>query len=196
MIFRPIRDLCRKSTRLEGPEAFRSALLPLWGVCKSQVLKYEALQFYDQSGDKAYDALTKGDWTEAVRLIPESRSVDLPVYVDLRQKGVDIVRCRPISSPMSNYLKWELENYHYNKEYGDERIFVCNRIAITPIFEQSASRDFIVFDARAAFIYDYNDKGVLLGGWVVEHLCEIVELMKIFMFIKSQSHPFDKVYPK
>jgi len=90
-------------------------------------------------------------------------------------------------------MKWEIENYRYNKTQGGERIYVCNVLTLTPMFEESASRDFIIFDARAALIYDYSVNGLLDGGWITESLCEILELMKIFTFIKAK-RTFDKVF--
>ena len=121
--------------------------------------------------------------------LEESRVDDVELYADLNEQGIDFVRCRPISFPFTNYMRWEMEVYKFNARHG-EKIFCFNHDAVDSLFQENILHDFMIFDARIAFIHDYNSEGLIKGGGVVTDLESIVGLHPLFSFLRSQCRPF------
>ena len=189
-------NLPRTEKLIDGEEYFDSSSLffshfgGAFSATRCQILKVETRQSYQEPGSPTFDALASGDWDKSMSLLEESRSVDLELYQSLRQRGVDFIRCRPISFPMSDYMRWEMEVYRYNSEHC-ERIFCCNYDAVDTLFERHIQHDFMVFDSRIAFVHNYNEEGLNVGGWKIENQDKIIQLQSLFIFLKAQCQPFE-----
>lgn len=119
-------------------------------------------------------------------MISKVRSSDNDLYTSLKEKGVEFIRCRPIKEPKTEYLKWELEVYKYNSSKG-ERVFCCPYETVKDFLSTVATHDFMVFDDFQAFIHNYNDDGLIEGGWSVRDETDIQHLKNIFLKIQSVS---------
>jgi hypothetical protein len=172
------------------PKAFFAQFRPAWTEVRSQVLKLETRQSYQQPGNPSYDALVAGDLGRAIELIPASVEGDKALYASLRERRVDFVRCRPVAYPFTPYLVWEMRHYEFNAREG-ERIFCCELLENEQLFADYAQHDFIVFDDSVAFVHDYDDMGGIRGGWTVSRLDHISELQRLFCWIRGRSRPFD-----
>ena len=156
---------------------------------RCQILKVETRQSYIEPDNPSYEALASGDWGLSMQLLEAAREVDRPLYDDLRNRGVDFLRCRPIKYPLTQYLKWEFNVYEYNSKHC-ERIFCCNYDAVDTLFTENIGHDFMVFDSRIAFIHNYDENGLNKGGWMVTELESILSLQKLFVFLKSFCQPY------
>lgn len=171
-------------------EAFFGSLLDTMYASEFQIAKIETRQAYQEPGNKSYELFfeNKGSLADAVKLLPEIKESDKQLYEVISQKGVEFVRCRPILLPLSKYLEWELENYHFNSLYA-EKIFLCDLKDnfVKSIFHNYILHDFMIIDNVRAFIHDYDESGRIRGGWEIENAKKIQELLTLFSLCKSKS---------
>jgi hypothetical protein len=175
-----------------SPKDFFSQFPKAFSQVKYQVLKLETKQTYLEPGNPSFEMMASGNFEKSLRLIPEVRSSDGYLYRQLKDRGVDFIRCRPVKYPFSQYLKWEFETYKYSAEML-ERIFCCLFSETATLFETIATKDFMVFDSSIAFVHDYDKDGLIQGGWVTNDLQHILMLQSVFIHIKSFSSPFMNV---
>jgi len=187
-IFSSTSAIIKEAEYFNTPESFFNNFEVAFERVRSQILKIETRQEYIESGNISYEAMATGDLETAIHLINEARIEDKPLYDDLNLRGVDFLRCRPIKYPLSPYIKWELKVYEFNSHC--ERIFCCNYDAVKELMEENIKHDFMVFDSFIAFIHNYNTKGEIEGGWTTQDITHIVELQKMFIFMKSLSNPY------
>jgi hypothetical protein len=159
-------------------------------LVKSQILKLETRQEYYEESNKSLEAFLNQDFYKSKELLPASRLDDIPLYFDLAERGIDFIRCRPLKFPLTKYMGWEMGVYRFNSRYC-ERVFCCNYLTIEEILLNYVHHDFMVFDSFMAFIHDYDENGKIRGGWEITNIEHIIELEKIFIFIKSQCQPFN-----
>jgi hypothetical protein len=189
--FTSIQDIvANHGRRCDSAPAFFSNFQNAWDATRCQVLKLETRQSYQEPGNHSLEAYLKGDQAESERLLVDGLEVDNPLYTSLREHQVDFIRCRPLVFPLSAYMQWEMKTYVYTAAQG-VRIGCCNREQLSDFFDSIATHDFMVFDARFGFVHDYDKSGLIRGGWVTDDVSAIVELQKIFIFIKSHCRPFE-----
>lgn len=163
---------------------------------RCQILKFEPRQVYREPG-KAYDeAISKGDLEEAVKYIPGIVEDNTPTYNMLKSKGVVYTRCRPLKVPVTDYTKWEIAVFREtSKAYED--IFWCIYSQLDLVFDEYATHDFMVFDARMAIVQDYDESGCLQGIWFLETPEKIIQLITLFGYIKANCMPLSSLnFPK
>lgn len=127
---------------------------------------FERRQFYAQPGDPSYDAFMNGDLPQSVQHLELAIAVQGPLYSSLFTKGADFVRVRAVELPLSPYLRdYEFPAYRISSRYGE-------RILVLPLSEFKSdsgffsASDYLLFDASAALIHDYDQSGFLRGGWL------------------------------
>jgi hypothetical protein len=184
-----ISEIASKSHYENTAEKFFSHFPSAWKKLKHQVLKLETKQIYIEPGNESYEFMLKGDVDTSIKMMEESLSEDDATYKDLQSRGVDFIRCRPIQYPLTDYLKWELETYKITSEKG-VRIYCCEYNTAKHIFERVATHDFMVFDSDIAFIHNYDENGLIRGGWIVNDPKDIFTMQSIFISIKAISSPF------
>lgn len=180
--------IANDATYIAGGGAFFQKFGSAFDLTRCQILKLETRQIYEEPENESFVAMRGGDWELSMSLLAKSRSDDLPLYESLVERGIDFIRCRPIKFPLSDYLRWEMEVLKFNAEHC-ERVFCCNLDALDFIFLNFARHDFMTFDARVGFIHDYDSAGLIQGGWMVDNQDHILELQKLFVFIKSHCQP-------
>ena len=154
-----------------------------WDKVQAQILKLETRQTYREPGNESYEAMQNGDFELALRLLPEVRKEDDELYEALRKRKVDFIRCRPIIRPIAEYLRWEIECYKLNEQYG-ERIYFTDH---SELFDKYALHDFMVFDRFGAMVHDYDENGEIKGGWAIRDTAQIDGLIMLFAVIKASS---------
>ena len=165
---------------VSGIDEFFAAFSDAWGATTGQVLKLETRQIYKEPGNASLGAFLEGDVPLAIARLPDYRKGDLELYADLERRNIEFIRCRPIVQPITEYLRWELECYRFNAKHG-EKIYFLDR---TDIFDTLALHDFIVFDRSVAVIHDYNEDGLMKGGWVTREEEKIDALASIFALVR------------
>lgn len=184
MYFEPTDIIVSGCPYYDSSSSFFGNFPAAFDMARCQIAKVETRQEYQEPDNPSFIAMIENDWKLSLSLLLKSREVDVPLYQSLARKGVDFLRARPLIFPLSNYMKWEFEVYKFNEQMG-ERIFCCNYSAIEEFFKKSCRNDFMIFDARLALVHDYDQNGLIRGGWKVENISKIIELQKIFMFFKS-----------
>lgn len=185
-------DIVSNSEYFNSPSAYFNSFDSAWDEVEGQVLKIETKQVYNESGNRSYDELLKGNYDNAMQLLPEVRKEDEELYKQLSDRNVDFIRCRPVSIPFSDYLKWEMGCYDINSEYG-ERIYFTDNLEC---FSNYAHHDFMVFDRIVAAVHNYSENGVLLGGWKINDSKDIDNLIMIFSIIKATAVYYKKYISK
>lgn len=184
-------NIVRNAHYCNSGSSFFSQFADSWEHVQYQVLKLETRQEYLEPGNASFEMLASGNFEAAVNLINEVRSQDDGLYEELKRRGVDFIRCRPVKYPFTDYLRWELETYKVSAVKG-ERIFCCLEKELKGFFNSIATKDFMVFDSKLAFIHNYDEKGLIQGGWRIENQQDIYRLQSIFVYIKSFCSPFEK----
>ncbi len=172
----------------DTPFSFFANFGDAWNNASGQVIKIETRQVYIERGNVSWEELNKGNKEKALELIPNVRSEDLALYQSLIDRKIDFIRCRLIEPPFSDYIKWEIECYHFNSKWG-EKIYFSNDVAMFKILCQ---HDFMVFDNKVAFIHNYDKNGEIQGGWKTTDIDIIYQLIQTFSIIKSSSIEYKK----
>ena len=163
-------------------------MFPWFNAAQGQILKVETLQHYDEGQNQSFQAFLSGEKDKARSLLWAAKSEDRALYSDISSRCVEFLRCRPVVFPMSDYMRWEIENYKVVEELG-ERVYLCNHISVSELMNSIIQNDFMAFDLRAAFIHDYDKAGRLVGGWEVSVSEDILNLHALFFSLKTMSKP-------
>jgi hypothetical protein len=185
----PVNQIIEGLQYYDSSDSFFGLFADAYDKVSCQVLKLETRQEYLEPGNPSFDLLSSGKFDEAVDILGEFLGEQDPIDRSLQSRGVDFIRCRPVLYPLTTYLKWEFETYKYSAK-NLERIFCCSLDLTRPIFDQIATHDFMVFDSSVAFIHDYDEQGLIRGGWSTRDVEKIILLQSIFIYIKSFCSPF------
>jgi hypothetical protein len=164
--------------RFDGP--FQSA--------RVEILKLETRQTYREPGNPSWESMIAGDMNKAMRLLPATREEDRPFYADLRKRGVQFLRCRPVMLPLSRYLDWELACYDLNAAEGEDIRFVLAS-AVSDLLEY-LHHDFVLVDDTVALVHDYDADGEIRGGWEVSEASAISSLRAMFDAFAARCAPY------
>ena len=89
--------------------------------------------------------------------------------------------------PLSSYLKdFELQSYKISTTYG-ERILIADILEIGE--DVNNISDFLLFNGKIAMVHDYDDKGLLIGGWLVKDKGYCKKLKELSQKLISKSVP-------
>jgi hypothetical protein len=92
--------------------------------------KLERRQHFLEHGNASRDALARGDWQEALRLLEAGRDKVRAVGQDDERRGNVFHRLRVVEEPLSPYLQWELHTLRLRAEYGEQiRVLPASVIA-------------------------------------------------------------------
>ncbi len=181
--------ITRSGRRLSGADSFFGRFAPAWSSVSREVLKLETRQEYREPGNPSWEKFAEGDFDEALRLLPQTRSVDVPLYDSLSARGVRFTRCRPVSFPITPYLRWEIACYDFNSKHGESILFVAIE-DVAALMSDYLHHDFMVFDDTIAFVHDYDQDGEIRGGWETTDRTSIVELTELFTKFREHSRPY------
>lgn len=172
-------DIVQTAQQYSDAKSFFARLPDAWDKVSQSVLKLETRQQYKEPGNPSWEALARGDFEEALRLIPASRAVDVPLYMALRERRVEFIRCRPVRLPLTDYLRWEFACYDFNAAHG-EQILCAAEAEVAALFKERLHHDFLVFDDRVALLHDYDSNGQIRGGWETSDGEQIAALKEMF----------------
>jgi hypothetical protein len=182
-------DLTSSGEYFGSPQDFLASFGAAYDAVRGQLLKFEGRQEYHEIDNPSYEAFLRGETNRAIELIRQAKKGDEPFYNKLAADKVEIIRVRPIKIPRSKYLNWEIENYKVSETYG-ERIFFFHYHQLAELLETKVHHDFMIFDARFAFLHNYDDNNVLLGGWRFQDLESICKLLSLFAVLKANSYHY------
>jgi len=169
----------------DTPGSFFAGFQEAFQTVRSQILKLETKQIYDESGNESFDLWQKGEERLAIELLPKVKLGEIPLYQDQARRGIEFVRCRPIIFPLSNYLRWEIHCYDFNSSQGEKIFFLDNNRNLELL--EYATHDFMVFDSLIAFVHDYDQNGLIHGGWISKDERIINDLTSLYALIRARS---------
>jgi len=176
-----------KAERIKNMEDWIKTWEELWPTLKSQYFMLETLQEYSEVDNPAYVSFLEGDFDKSKELMAKSIGNYKESYNSLFKKGADFIRVHIVKMPLSSYLKdFELQSYKISTTYG-ERILIAD---IKEIGEDVNNiSDFLLFNGKIAMVHDYDDKGLLIGGWLVKDKGYCKKLKELSQKLISKSVP-------
>ncbi len=141
-------DFWRRYTQIQGRDSW----------------KLERGQHFVEQNSPSREALARGDWEGAIRLLENRReSLRKEGEQDRRQRTV-FHRVRVVQRPFTPYIHWELHSLRLNAEYGEAiRIVDATRIA-GPEESFGPLPELVVVGGRTLYQVIYTAEGVLDGG--------------------------------
>jgi hypothetical protein len=125
--------------------------------------KLERLQHFEEQGSPSRDALRRGDWAEALRLLEERRDALLADSREHEERGYVFHRVRVAEKPLTAYLQWELHSLRMRAEYGE-------RIRVVPAEQLAGAEEFgllpelVVLGGRTLYQVLYGETGIPIGA--------------------------------
>jgi hypothetical protein len=125
--------------------------------------KFERRQHFEEQNDPSRDALRRGDWKEALRLLEEERR-DRPGSVPRAGKpSGTFYRVRVVEEPLTPYLQWELHALRIQAEHG-ARIRVVPADRVTPLEPRGLLPEVVVVGDEVLYEVIYTETGVPDGA--------------------------------
>ncbi|GHE45671.1 DUF6879 family protein [Streptomyces capitiformicae] len=125
--------------------------------------KLERLQHFEEEGSPSRDALRRGEWATALRLLEDRRDALLATAREDTRKGHRFHRVRVVEKPLSPYLQWELHSHRQRAEYG-ERIRVVGAEQVASVERAGRLPEIVVLGGDTLFQVLYSKAGATLGS--------------------------------
>jgi hypothetical protein len=133
------------------------------GIRDGRSWKLERLQHFEEVSSASRDALRRGDWAEALRLMDAGRERLREFGVEEAARGAVFHRVRVVEEPLTPYLQWELHSLRVKAEYG-ERVRVLPAAAVAGAESGGPLPEVVVQDGRVLYRVLYTDAGVPDGA--------------------------------
>ncbi|NMO56709.1 hypothetical protein HH310_36740 [Actinoplanes sp. TBRC 11911] len=101
-----------------------------WTTTAPGFWKLERQQFFQEPGNKSWEAFAQGDWQESLRIIDADRPEMIEYYRKVEARGFVTRRVRVVEQPIIPYLQWELRVLRMRDQYGGSvRIVTGEQVA-------------------------------------------------------------------
>lgn len=125
--------------------------------------KLERLQHFEEQGSPSRDALRRGEWNEALRLLEERHEALRAVEVDEARRGAVFHRVRVVEEPLTPYLQWELHSLRQRALYGD-RVRVLPAVSVAASEEGALLPELTILDEVTLYRVLYTATGEADGA--------------------------------
>jgi hypothetical protein len=125
--------------------------------------KLERLQHFEEQGSPSRDALRRGDWEEALRLLEERREALLVGGREDEERRSFFHRVRVVERPLTAYLQWELHSLRIRAECG-ERIRVVPAENLAEAEESGPLPELVILGGRTMYQVLYAETGIPIGA--------------------------------
>ena len=125
--------------------------------------KLERRQHFLEPGFASWEAFSRGDWDEALRLIKGERDYLQEFAQDNAQREVDLFRVRVVEEPLTPYLQWELHLLRLRAECG-EKIRITGPEAVDALESAGPLPELLTLGNATTYRILYTDQGVLDGA--------------------------------
>ncbi|MFE2440513.1 DUF6879 family protein [Streptomyces sp. NPDC059426] len=125
--------------------------------------KLERRQHFEEQGSPSRDALRRGDWDEALRLLAGRRDNLAAAAQEDARRGYAFHRVRVVAKPLAPYVQWELHSQRQRAQYGQ-------KIKVVPVEQVAASEstgplpEVVVLGSHTLFQVLYTETGVANGA--------------------------------
>ncbi|MCX4763763.1 hypothetical protein OG562_22910 [Streptomyces sp. NBC_01275] len=125
--------------------------------------KLERRQHFEEEGSPSRDALRRGEWELALRLLDDRREALHATAREDRRKGHLFHRVRVVEQPLSPYAQWELHSHRQRAEYG-ERIHVVSAEQVASAEREGRLPEIVVLGRSTLFQVLYTETGATVGA--------------------------------
>jgi hypothetical protein len=129
-----------------------------YAVRNSDSWKLERRQHFEEIGDPSREALRRGQWDEALRLIEAARDSRREAALDDFRRGSAFHRVRVVEEPLTPYVQWELHSLRMSAECG-HLIRVIPATAVTSSETHGLLPELTVLNDRVLYRVLYDEAG-------------------------------------
>lgn len=126
--------------------------------------KLERLQYFEEQNSPSRDALTRGDWREALRLLAERRDSWRAGALEDKRSRYAFHRVRIIEYPITPYVQWEMHSLVQQDELGSGHVRVVTADKVAHAEKTRQLPEIVVLDSRTLYNVIYSDSGVPMGS--------------------------------
>ncbi|MEU0844972.1 DUF6879 family protein [Streptomyces sp. NPDC005962] len=125
--------------------------------------KLERRQHFEEQGSPSRDALRRGHWEEALRLLEVRRDGLRAAAKEDSAHGHTFHRVRMAETPLTPYMQWELHSHRQRAEYG-ERIRVLDAAQAASAETGGPLPEIVVLGGSVLFQVLYDETGFCIGA--------------------------------
>jgi hypothetical protein len=125
--------------------------------------KLERRQHFEEQGNPSRDALRRGDWDEALRLLADRRDALAAAARQDARRGYAFHRVRVVEKPLTPYVQWELHSQRQRAEYGENiRVVLADQVAASE--RTHPLPELVVLGSSVLFQVLYTETGASNGA--------------------------------
>lgn len=132
-------------------------------IRNSDSWKFERRQHFEEQGNASRDALRRGDWQAALRLLEGRRDALRASALEDKRRGYSFYRVRVVDTPLTPYLQWELHSLRLRAEYG-ERIHIVSAEMVAVSETDGLLPEVTILGGRTLYRVLYTEAGVPEGA--------------------------------
>lgn len=153
-----IDDISTYKAETLSPEEYISDFWPYFQEIDGVFWKLECRQSFREPRNPSWQALDRGDWDEALRIIDETREeIQSPV---LEAPGFPMRRLRVVRRPYTPYLRWELYFIRLRAQAGEQI-----RVLDAEELEQNRELpELVILGSSVMYEVLYDEGGTLSGA--------------------------------
>ncbi|NGO72708.1 DUF6879 family protein [Streptomyces boncukensis] len=135
-----------------------------WEIDGQDSWKLERGQHFQEPGFGSWEAFSRGEWEEALRLVEEERDFLQEFSERVDQHAVTLFRVRVAEEPVTPYLQWEFHLLRLRAELG-ERIRVVSPGQLSDL-EKNGEHipELLTLGNHTVYRIRYTEQGVLDGA--------------------------------
>ncbi|MEV7088367.1 DUF6879 family protein [Streptomyces sp. NPDC093085] len=126
--------------------------------------KLERRQYFEEQNDPSRDALTRGDWSEVLRLFAADRDIVLADAQKDQSRRYIFHRVRIVEYPITPYVQWELHWLHQHADLGASRVRIVTADRVSNAEKEQQLPEILVVGSRTLYNTLYSDSGRPLGA--------------------------------
>ncbi|RKN09687.1 DUF6879 family protein [Streptomyces radicis] len=125
--------------------------------------KLERLQHFEERNDPSRDALRRGDWDAALRLLEEEREGLLESTRQDEERDNPFHRVRVVEEPLTAYVQWELHALRIQAECG-RPIRVVDAREVAALEAEGPLPEVVILGGETLYRVHYTHEGVPDGA--------------------------------
>ncbi|MGK5532805.1 DUF6879 family protein [Streptomyces sp. URMC 129] len=125
--------------------------------------KFERRQHFEEQASPSRDALRRGDWQGALRLMEERRDAHAEAVRRERMRATTFHRVRVVEEPPTPYLQWELHSLRVQAQSG-KPIRVVHADKVSALEGAGLLPEVVVLGGKTLYSIAYTAEGVPDGA--------------------------------
>ncbi|MFE1960101.1 DUF6879 family protein [Streptomyces sp. NPDC059479] len=126
--------------------------------------KLERRQYFEEQNSPSRDALTRGDWQEALRLLVENRDAIMARARENDRRRYAFHRVRIVEQPITPYVQWELYSLVQQDELGKSRVRIVTAEQVADAEKAQQLPEIVVLGSQTLYNVIYSDNGQPIGA--------------------------------